>query len=252
PRPRGGAVGGVAPPRPVTAPVGHREREYQRSTEQASRHPDLTVGKRLFDLVVSLLLCVVAVPVVAVVALGAAASLRCWPFFVQERVGTSGRPLRFVKVRTLPAATPRYADKYGLSDVAIPPFPALLRRWHLDELPQLFLVPFGRLSLVGPRPEMPHLHARMARRFAETRTSVRPGCTGLWQIGAGAERLILETPQYDLFYLAHGNLRLDLWILWRTVLLFSGLGRPVELGDVPRWARGRTPPQQRSTRFEVA
>lgn len=119
-------------------------------------------------------------------------------------------------------------------------------------MPQLFLVPLCRLSLVGPRPEMPNLHERMARRFAEVRTSVKPGCTGLWQIGADAGRLILETPQYDLFYLAHPNLRLDLRILWRTALIVSGVGRPVELEHVPRSTLRRTPAEQHSAQFEIA
>lgn len=113
-------------------------------------------------------------------------------------------------------------------------------------------MPFGRLSLVGPRPEMPNLHERMAQRFAEVRTSVKPGCTGLWQVGADAGRLILETPQYDLFYLAHANLRLDVWILWRTALLVSGVGRPVELDAVPRWTLRRAPAEQHSAQFEIA
>ncbi len=80
---------------------------------------------------------------------------------------------------------------------------------------------------------MPQLHAGADQAFAEARTSVRPGCTGLWQVGADYHRLIWEAPQYDLFYLRHASLRFDLWILWRTLAMMLGLAQPVSLGEVP-------------------
>ncbi|MGH9138227.1 MAG: sugar transferase, partial [Acidimicrobiales bacterium] len=93
------------------------------------------------------------------------------------------------------------------------------------------------MSLVGPRPEMLHLHADGDAAFARTRVAVRPGCTGLWQIGAHSYRLIWDAPQYDEFYVRHASVRLDCWILWLTARQMLGLGRPVELTNVPGWAR---------------
>ncbi len=192
--------------------------------------------KRAVDLVLGSLLFLAALPVIAVLAVGLALSLRAWPFFVQQRVGRNGQPFRFLKLRTLPPSVPTYADKYEIRGVPLPWLPRQVRRLHLDELPQLAHVVAGTMSLVGPRPEMPALHRQLPRWFAQVRTSVRPGCTGLWQVGAHAARLIGEAPQYDSVYIERGGLRLDIWIMWRTLLLLSGLRDGVPLSSVPERA----------------
>ena len=189
--------------------------------------------KRATDIFLGGLLAIVAAPLIVVLALCLAATLRAFPFFVQERIGLDGRRFRLVKLRTLPRSTPPYADKYSITGVRIPRFARRLRRLHLDELPQLFLVPIGRMSLVGPRPEMPALHDRLPGDFAEQRTSVRPGCTGLWQIGRDSGGLIGETPYYDEFYLHHRSNQLDLWILAQTAKLMTGRGRQFRIADIP-------------------
>lgn len=194
------------------------------------------MAKRASDLLIASVLLVVTLPIVLVAAIGSAISLRAWPFFVQERVGLDGRSFRFVKIRTLPADTPTYLLKNELRVEDLPRFTRALRRLHFDELPQLFLVLIGKMSLVGPRPEMVEFHERLDLDFAIDRTSVRPGCTGLWQIGAACTGLLGEAPEYDRFYLRHQSLRLDAWILWRTTRMMLGFGPLVHLEDVPEWA----------------
>lgn len=196
-------------------------------------HPMIS---RCLDLLVAGALLVVTLPVILVVAVGSAIVLRTWPFFVQDRVGHGGRSFRFLKIRTLPRSTPTYLLKDELTFDDVPLFARTLRRLHLDELPQLALVLLGKMSMVGPRPEMIHFHEHHGAEFAVERTSVRPGCTGLWQIGASRDDLIGAAPEYDRFYLEHHNPRLDLWILWRTGLLMLGLRGRVTLDDVPLWA----------------
>lgn len=191
--------------------------------------------RRAFDVCVSALLVLIALPIVLLAATGSALTLRAWPFFSQGRIGLAGERFRFLKVRTLHPDVPGYIDKHQLDTSQIPPFCRLLRQLHLDELPQLLLVLQGKMSLVGPRPEMGYLHRRMPTAFAELRTSVRPGCTGLWQVSVASSELISESPRYDCFYLAHRTLRLDLWVLYRTVLNMLGVGRLITLDDVPSW-----------------
>ena len=182
------------------------------------------------------LLLVLTLPVAGVLALGSWLSLRSWPIFTQERLGRAGRPFLFAKIRSLPASAPKYADKYAIRDVPRTRFGRFLRSSHLDELPQLALVVAGRMSLVGPRPEMATVAATFDPAFMRARSRVRPGCTGLWQISVAADKLIGEAPEYDLFYVAHSCIRLDLWILWRTALqLLPGVAG-VRLDQVPRWA----------------
>ena len=190
--------------------------------------------KRVVDVLVGTVLALLALPLVLLLAAASALDHRAWPFFVQTRIGASGVPFRLVKLRTLPVATAHYADKRAIESIPLTWLSRTMRRTHLDELPQFFLVPFGRMSLVGPRPEMAFLHDQMNPSFAQRRTEVRPGCTGLWQIGHGCAGLIAESPEYDLHYVEHQSLLLDLWIVWRTVAMVLGSGT-VGMDDVPTW-----------------
>ena len=192
--------------------------------------------KRAADILTAAVLVVLTLPIVLVAAIGSAIVLRAWPFFVQRRVGWDGMAFRFVKIRTLPTSTPTYMLKNELHLEEIPRFARGLRLLKFDELPQLFLVLTGRMSLVGPRPEMTHFHDLLEPDFARERTWIRPGCTGLWQISYGCTGLLGESPEYDRFYLRHKRLRLDLWILWRTALMMLGKRELVGLDDIPSWA----------------
>lgn len=200
------------------------------------------VGKRLLDSALGTLFCLLSIPIVALLALGVCVSLRTWrPFFVQDRIGRWGSRIRMIKLRTLPVSWSPYAVKATLVDLRLPRYTAFLRRSHLDELPQLFLVPWGRMSLVGPRPKMPDRFEPVDPEYRSARIQVPQGCTGLWQIGLHSSGPPDAAPQYDAFYLEQVSVRLDLWILWRTSLLILGFGSPVGLADVPRWARRRQP-----------
>ncbi len=192
-------------------------------------------GKRLVDVALGLLVCLAVIPVVLVLALVVAVETRSWPFFSHERLGHGGRIIRFPKLRTLPKHVPQYARKDELPIEARGRFTAWLRQRHLDELPQLFLVPLGKLSLVGPRPKMPDQYEPSPEGYRDGRLLVPQGCTGLWQISEHASQLPQDAPQYDFTYVQYGSVRLDLWILWRTALLTFGR-RTVTLDDVPSWA----------------
>jgi lipopolysaccharide/colanic/teichoic acid biosynthesis glycosyltransferase len=194
------------------------------------------LAKRVVDVAVGVPLCLAFAVPIALFALVLAVQLRGTPLFIHRRIGRGGRLIAIPKLRTLPTTTPRYADKTAVDLEPVSRFAALLRRTHLDELPQLFLVPLGHLSLVGPRPRM--LSEAMAcgdEYFATIRTSVAQGCTGLWQISHAQRARVSDGPEFDHFYVENHSLRLDVWIMWRTLLMFVG-GRPVGLDDVPRWA----------------
>jgi lipopolysaccharide/colanic/teichoic acid biosynthesis glycosyltransferase len=199
-------------------------------------------ARRAFDVICATALVLLTLPVLVLAAIGTTISLRAWPFFTQTRIGRDGEEFRFVKLRTLPVHAPRYAGKYELGHLHLPWFSRTLRMLHLDELPQLLLVVIGRMSLVGPRPEMPYLHEQFRPEFAAARTSVRPGCTGLWQVSEFCDRMIYEHPELDEHYLANRSLRLDLWIIGRTLRLLLPVSdkRLVTLAQLPAWARARS------------
>lgn len=197
------------------------------------------VLKRTFDFVAGSVLAVMATPLIVLMALASALTLRAWPFFVQKRVGRHGREFRFWKIRTMPTHAPRYGLKPEVGNIPLPRLSEFLRRRHLDELPQLYLVPAGRMSLVGPRPKMPDDFEPVDVAYAEARTRVPQGCTCLWQVGVHQSGLPSDAPEYDYWYLRHWSMRLDLWILWRTVLTLAGAGREMSLDDIPFWMVGR-------------
>jgi lipopolysaccharide/colanic/teichoic acid biosynthesis glycosyltransferase len=202
--------------------------------------PGIT-GKRVVEFLVSLVAVTLSLPLLLALAAISALTFRAWPFFRQERVGLGGRRFSIVKIRSLPVDTAATAAKHELVDCRNTGFGRFIRRTHLDELPQLWLVLTGRMALVGPRPEMPALAAGFPPAFARVRATRRPGCTGLWQLSPAASGLIGDAPEYDLFYVQHANARLDCWILWRTVVQFGRPSAGVTLGDVPLGVVARRP-----------
>ncbi len=178
--------------------------------------------KRVAETGVSAVILVVSLPLFPVVAAVVKLFLGPGPlFFRQVRVGRNGELVTMTKFRTMhgeagPAAWATDAPE------RIPPVGTVLRRLRVDELPQLWNVVRGRLSLVGPRPEQPAIVERLASaiEFYPARHCVRPGLTGWAQVNAGYGGSIdgaMEKLQYDFFYIKHQSLRLDLLILGATV-----------------------------------
>jgi len=195
------------------------------------------VGKRLFDVYVTLLIAPAAVVVVAVFAAVLAAELRGSPFFVQERIGYRGRPFRMFKLRTMRHAAPGEGDRYVIEDfstfVFSPPghvhprltrFGAVARKFSIDEVPNLLNVLKGEMSLVGPRPELPEIVAQYPGHY-HRRHQVLPGITGLAQASGRSDLTYDETLTYDLAYVEHHSVLTDIHILWRTAaVVLTGAG----------------------------
>jgi lipopolysaccharide/colanic/teichoic acid biosynthesis glycosyltransferase len=143
-------------------------------------------------------------------------------FYRQPRVGRNGTTFEILKFRTMRSCAPEdEADWTSCDDVRITPFGGILRRTHLDELPQLINVLRGELAMVGPRPEQPQVVAELVGKipYYGLRHLVRPGLTGWAQVKyqyAGTDAETLEKLQYEFFYLRHQSLRLDLRIVGRT------------------------------------
>jgi lipopolysaccharide/colanic/teichoic acid biosynthesis glycosyltransferase len=156
--------------------------------------------------------------------------------FAQVRVGKDARPFKIYKFRTMVVdAEARLAELRGKNefdgvlfkihqDPRITPVGARLRRWSLDELPQLFNVLLGEMSLVGPRPALPEEAARYAD-HVRRRLVVKPGLTGMWQVNGRSNLSWEETVRLDLRYVENWSLALDLQILWKTLsVIFRGAG----------------------------
>ncbi|MGH9086036.1 MAG: sugar transferase [Acidimicrobiales bacterium] len=192
-------------------------------------------AKRILDVPLALVGCVLLAVLVPVVWLANLAGNRGPLLYRQERVGKGGSLFRILKFRTMaPRPSGALVDEWtSEDDPRITRFGKVLRKTHVDELPQVVNVLRGDLSIVGPRPEQPHYVAGLSEKlpFYPLRHLVRPGLTGWAQVKygyAGNESDALEKLQYEFWYLRHQSLRTDVRIIGRTirsVLGSEGAGR---------------------------
>jgi lipopolysaccharide/colanic/teichoic acid biosynthesis glycosyltransferase len=194
-------------------------------------------AKRLFDVVASTLVLIVAAPAMLLITLAVGVSSPGGALFRQTRLGLGGRPFALYKFRTMYVGcpddihrdfvqrllrddAPGTARAHGLfkieSDPRVTPVGRLLRRTSLDELPQLFNVMRGEMSLVGPRPVLAW-EAAQFRPEHLARFSVRPGLTGLWQVSGRNRLTMTQALDLDLDYVRSHGFALDTMILLKTV-----------------------------------
>jgi len=184
-------------------------------------------AKAVLDRALGTALLLAAAPVVAAAALAVRVSSAGPVFFRQRRVGIDGRPFTMLKLRSMFAdAEARrdtllaHSDRDGLmfkmhDDPRITPVGRILRRFSIDELPQLWNVARGDMSLVGPRPPLPEEVSGYQDQVFR-RLHVRPGLTGLWQVSGRADLSWDESVRLDLRYVDNWSVAMDLHILWKT------------------------------------
>jgi lipopolysaccharide/colanic/teichoic acid biosynthesis glycosyltransferase len=190
------------------------------------------VLKRFVDVVSSLAGLIVTAPLMAIVALAVKLDSIGPVFYVQERVGQFGERFRMAKFRTMrvdaEANGPVWCAREG--DPRMTRLGAFLRRTHLDELPQLWNVFWGDMSLVGPRPERPHFVDSLHRAISgyDERLLVKPGMTGLAQVHYRYDQSLADVRRklrFDTLYIKRMCLTLDLRILvWTAFVVVSGRG----------------------------
>ncbi len=194
------------------------------------------LAKRAFDLAVTLAILPLALPVMGLVALFIRLEGAGPVLFRQVRVGENGRLFEMLKFRTMVdgAETMQEVvlehDETGRpihkrpDDPRVTRVGRVLRRLSLDELPQLFNVLKGEMSLVGPRPELPALVEKY-QPWQRKRFAVPQGMTGWWQVNGRSDRLMHLHTEDDLFYVQNYSLWLDVYILWKTLwAVLSGRG----------------------------
>ncbi len=186
------------------------------------------VAKRTFDIGATALAMIVLFPFFAVLAAAVKLSSKGPVFFRQERVGHHGRPFTLLKFRTMVVDAEDMLEGLMERNEATGPLFKIerdprvtklgrsLRKWSLDELPQLWNVLVGQMSLVGPRPPLPR-EVSQYEDWMMSRLEVRPGLTGLWQVSGRSDLPFEDYVRLDLFYIENWSLAYDLFIMAKTV-----------------------------------
>lgn len=186
------------------------------------------VAKRLFDVAASALLLVLAAPAMTFVAILVKIDSRGPVLFQQERVGIEGKMFRMLKFRSMVIdAETRLLDLSNKNEGSGPLFKmkndprvtrvgGVLRKYSIDELPQLFNVLAGSMSLVGPRPPLP-AEVAVYEQDVRRRLLVKPGLTGLWQVSGRSNLSWQDSVRLDLYYVENWSLAGDLVIILRTI-----------------------------------
>lgn len=186
------------------------------------------VAKRLFDIVVSGTLIVLTAPIMMIVALAVATESRGPVFFRQIRVGIEGTHFNMLKFRSMVvdaeeklAELSHRNEGSGIlfkikNDPRITRVGRFLRKYSLDELPQLFNILAGSMSLVGPRPPLPR-EVEAYEQDVRRRLLVKPGLTGLWQVSGRSNLSWQDSVRLDLYYVENWSMAGDLIIILRTV-----------------------------------
>ena len=203
-------------------------------------HPQLSgprqIVKDLFDRSVAALALMALSPLMLTIAVVIRFSDRGPALFTQMRVGKGGEPFKIYKFRTMVVdaearlAAIRPANEFDSvlfkirNDPRVTAIGARLRKWSLDELPQLINVFRGEMSLVGPRPALPE-EAELYADHVRRRLVVKPGLTGMWQVSGRSDLSWDESVRLDLRYVENWSFALDLQIIWKTLpVILKGSG----------------------------
>ena len=175
------------------------------------------IGKRWMDLMLAMIMGILALPFFPIISFMIRFSSPGQAIFRQLRIGKDGRPFTMYKFRTMYIEVDEYQEApIQPDDPRIIPVGRWLRRTSLDELPQLWNVIRGEMSMVGPRPEMPFI-VENYEAWQRHRLTVTPGITGLWQILGRKDLPLHANLEYDFYYIQNQSLLFDVTILLKTI-----------------------------------
>lgn len=184
--------------------------------------------KRIFDFVMSLLILLVTAPIIFIFCILIVLESKGNPLYAQERVGLNGKKIRICKLRSMRIDAekngPQWADK---NDDRVTKVGKFIRKTRIDELPQLFNVIKGDMSLIGPRPEREIFIEEFLKenKNFNDRLQVLPGLSGYAQVNGGYDISHQEKFKLDMYYINNMSIKLDVEIIFKTILVvFTGSG----------------------------
>jgi undecaprenyl phosphate N,N'-diacetylbacillosamine 1-phosphate transferase len=176
------------------------------------------VAKEIFDKVVALIALIILSPLFLVVAILIKIDSKGPVFFLQERVGKNGKIFKIIKFRSMTDKVRVPHSEVFLDDPEVTKFGRFMRRFQIDEIPQLINVLKGDMSLVGPRPALPD-QAKKYNDFQRRRLLMKPGMTGWAAVNGNKYMTWEERIKHDVYYVEHWSPLLDFKIIYRTILV---------------------------------
>lgn len=206
-------------------PVQYVDKDFYRyfPFSRSNKNKFYILVHRLFDILMSIVGLIFLVLILPLVFLGNVVANRGPIFYNQKRVGMNGKIFNILKLRTMVANAESDGAQWAQkNDSRVTTFGKFLRKSRLDEIPQFYNVFLGEMSVIGPRPERPIFVKELSEEipFYETRHIIKPGLTGWAQVMgtyASSEEGALEKLQYDLYYIKHRTLFMDLSIMLKTI-----------------------------------
>ena len=206
-------------------PVQHIDKDFYKffPFSRSNQNKFYLFYHRLFDVLVSVLGILLSTILLPFILIGNLVANRGPLFYIQERIGKNGKPFKIMKLRTMvvdaEVSGAQWAKK---NDTRTTPFGKFLRRSRIDETPQFYNIILGHMSIIGPRPERPMFVKELSSiiPFYETRHVVKPGLTGWAQVNTSYGSSYadsLEKLQYDLYYIKHRSVYLDISIVLKTL-----------------------------------
>lgn len=206
-------------------PVQHIDKDFYKffPFSRSNQNKFYLFYHRLFDVLVSVLGVLLSTILLPFILIGNLVANRGPLFYTQERIGKNGKPFKIMKLRTMvvdaEVSGAQWAKK---NDTRTTPFGKFLRRSRIDEIPQFYNIILGHMSIIGPRPERPMFVKELSNiiPFYETRHVVKPGLTGWAQVNTSYGSSYadsLEKLQYDLYYIKHRSVYLDISIVLKTL-----------------------------------
>ena len=204
-----------------------KKQTYLEKLDTRFKHPYIIL-KRILDIILTLLALIPVSILILVFAIIVMLDSKGGPFYSQERVGLMGKNFKVIKLRSMRSDAEengaQWAEEQDPRTTRVGKF---MRNTRIDELPQLFNVLAGQMSLIGPRPERPNFTQQFSEEIEgfEQRLLIKPGLSGYAQVNGGYDITPAEKLELDLYYMKHFSFHIDFSIFIKTIaVIFTGEG----------------------------
>ena len=186
------------------------------------------VLKRIMDILLALIGLVIGIPLIIIFGMAIALETKGGVFYSQERVGKDGKIFKIYKLRSMVCNAEENGAQWAINnDPRITKVGGFIRKKRIDEIPQLFNVIKGDMSIIGPRPERPTFTEEFNKEISGfiNRLQIKPGITGWAQVNGGYEITPIEKWELDMYYIENKSIKLDLLIIFKTIeIVLTGVG----------------------------